>query len=291
MANSSSKDKAQSIAWKDWVLKMKCKLCESDNFSDLYEVDGRLIQKCSLCGLVRTKTDSFTNYQQYHRDTDYKKFEERFRNIFQKRFNRINRYKKGSRVLEIGCSTGLLLQIFQQAGWETWGVEPSHSYKTAQRRADKIIHSRFEEAALPENYFDVVVLNHVLEHVSDPVSILAKVKHVLKKGGIVYIDVPNFGSWGRQVEQQYWPLLLPYEHVHHFTPKTLSKTAEKAGLATIELKSWSGAFDVGNIFKYFIIPLKEKNFSFFSNLLDFPNNLVATIFDKGANLNLIAQKP
>ena len=85
-------------------------------------------------------------------------------------------------------------------------------------------------------------------------------------------------------------MFLPHEHVHHFDPVSLNKVVNKTGLKTIYKKTSSGVFDVANPIKYYLIPLKEKNLSFFANILDLPGNFISTALNMGTNLTLIAQK-
>ena len=103
------------------------------------------------------------DYQNYHRDADYMKFESLFRNVFLKRFSIIKSFSKSrGKVLDIGASTGIMLDIFKGEGWKTWGVEPSKSASVAKDKGHKVIKDIFERAELPKNYFDVIVLNHTL---------------------------------------------------------------------------------------------------------------------------------
>ena len=140
------------------------------------------------------------DYQNYHRDQDYMKFESLFRNIFLKRSSMIKSFSKSrGKVLDIGASTGIMLDIFKSEGWKTGGVEPSKSASAVKDKGHKLIKDIFERAKLPKNYFDVIVLNHTLEHMDDPLFVLKKVYSLLKKEGIVFIDVPNFGSLASRI--------------------------------------------------------------------------------------------
>src|SRR3989344_2615507 len=120
------------------------------------------------------------SYTDYHRDKDYQKFESQFRNIFQKRFNIIKRFVNSGRVLDIGASTGTMIDIFAEHDYETWGVEPSESAKVAAKKGHNIVRCFFEKVDLPENFFDLVIMNHTLEHMDDPTLVLRKVKKILR---------------------------------------------------------------------------------------------------------------
>jgi SAM-dependent methyltransferase len=132
--------------------------------------------------------------------------------------------------LDFGCSTGVLLQAFQQAfGTEGFGVEPGEVERsvTAQRGfgvADSL------DGLSPESMgsFDLVSFSHVLEHLPDPVESLRAIRETwLAPDGLVVVETPNlFGHPSFELG-----------HTVAFTARTLRLTLAAAGLATLELRS------------------------------------------------------
>ena len=224
------------------------------------------------------------DYGKYYRDEDYKKFERTFRNIFRKRFNRVSRLVPVGSVVDIGCSNGVFLDLFREKGFETWGVEPSENAALARAKGHKVLKSAFEKTNLPKNYFDLVILNHTLEHLDDPLGILKKVYGLLKKDGIIFVDVPNAGGLGVKLLGEYWPYRLPEEHKWQFTKQSLSKLFKKAGFKIIHFESRSGIFEYAN-------PLLELHRPrFLIDILTVPYSLVATLFNMGDSMSLIGRK-
>jgi 2-polyprenyl-3-methyl-5-hydroxy-6-metoxy-1,4-benzoquinol methylase len=91
--------------------------------------------------------------------------------------------------------------------------------------------------------FDVVRLNHVLEHTQNPVDELKIVRGLLNPGGIVYLSVPNIAGISARMKNMQSRLKLkgrPWRHyaaMHHlffFTPETLKAVATGAGLRPLE---------------------------------------------------------
>ncbi|KKQ95704.1 MAG: Methylase involved in ubiquinone/menaquinone biosynthesis [Candidatus Woesebacteria bacterium GW2011_GWB1_43_14] len=268
----------------------KCVVCESKQCEALFIIDEVKIVRCRDCGLVRTLGKAKISYKEYHRDDDYAKHEQLFRNIFHKRFDRVKRYKKGGRVLDIGASTGTMLQIFKFHGWDVWGVEPSNSAEGLSEKGIKCTNSTFEKAKLPTNYFDVVIINHVLEHVENPVSFLEKVNEVLKKDGIVYVDVPNFDSLISMIRGKNWKYLSPGEHLYHFTPKTLENTLKRAGFEIIWCGTSSGVFDVARPLLKLAYEARYLRRNFLFDIFRVPLDIASQISNRGASLAVIAKK-
>ena len=222
--------------------------------------------------------------ENYHRDEDYKKYESMFENIFLTRVRLINKFVKKGRMLEIGSATGVMLKLFVNRGWDGLGVEPSGSYIEAKKKGLRIINFTFEDAKLPKDYFNLVVLNHTLEHMDNPKQILEKINLLLKDGGIVFIDVPNFGSLSSKILGKKWPYLLPEEHKSQFTKESLTKLLEGSGFEILHWESRSGIFEYAN-------PLKElKRKRFLLDLFAFPYSLSATLLGMGDSMSFIAKK-
>lgn len=215
-------------------MKDKCISCKSSRFVVLYDFKKRKIVKCLKCGLVKTVGGENANYKRYHRNETYERLEEHFENLFVKRVSIIERFfSKPGKALEIGCSTGILLGLLRKRGWEVYGVEPSGAAKIARKKGIEVIQQIFEKADIPQNSFDLIILNHTLEHMKDPLSVLKKVYRLLKNNGLVFIDGPNFGSLSAAFLGKNWPYILPEEHIFHFTRQTLSKLLEKSGFRVV----------------------------------------------------------
>src|SRR6266404_1559250 len=209
------------------------------------------------------------NYKKYHRDKTYEENESHFWNIFKSRFAIANRLsQKPGRILDIGASTGTMLDVFRDNGWKAYGVEPSESAKIAKEKGHKIIKNYFEKAKLTNNYFDLVVMNHTLEHVDDAKFVMDKIYKVLKKNGIVLIDVPNAGGFGSRIMGDKWPHRLPKEHSYQFTRKSLEEIFEKSGFEVIHFESRSGIFEFANPFEEIWEALIQKKKRFFTDLIN-----------------------
>ncbi len=224
------------------------------------------------------------NYKKYHRDYDYEKYSSTFRNIFLTRYKLIKRYIKKGRVLEIGSSTGIFLEIFKENGFEVFGVEPSGSSEIAKKKGIKVYKGYFEKLDIPKNSFNLVILNHTLEHMEDPIFVLKKVNSLLKNNGLVFVDVPNAGGIPAKIFGDHWPYKLPNEHKWQFTKDSIFKVFKNTGFKILLWQSRSGLFEYSNP----LLELKRKSFLY--DLLTFPLSFVSTMLNMGDSMTIIAKK-
>jgi 2-polyprenyl-3-methyl-5-hydroxy-6-metoxy-1,4-benzoquinol methylase len=267
----------------------KCRVCGEPGLEKLFFSQGHEIVLCTTCHTVRTSNFHEPSYTQYHRDDEYASSELFFKYIFQKRFEIVTRFKStpGS-VLDIGAATGVLLDVFKEAGWKTYGIEPSESAHLAQKKGHTIFNTPLEETHITQK-FDVIIANHVLEHIENPKHFLDLAQKLLKKDGILYIDVPNFGGVRSRVMMSNWPYLLPTEHVHHFTLKSLSYLLETSGFEVVFETSRSGVFETSRPFEYLLQELIHLKKNFFNDLLSFPVDLFVTMLNRGDSIGIVSK--
>lgn len=100
------------------------------------------------------------------------------------------------RVLEVGCGEGgFISTVKKMTAAEAWGVDISEeSISIASEHIDKAICTDLTEdmSILPNNYFDAIFFNDVLEHIIDPESLLKDISSKLSSNGVVIASIPNF---------------------------------------------------------------------------------------------------
>ncbi|MFH1642941.1 MAG: glycosyltransferase [Nanoarchaeota archaeon] len=228
---------------------------------NLFDIGGTFtLWKCNECGLVYLSPrpakkemaiyyppDKYSSYQEY---SELNKFRAYIKNIIRTSLPGYNRgqktlrkilgkvfctpflplidiiipFKEKGKVLDIGCGNGEMIGWLNKYGWTTYGVEISA--KACMHASARGIHTfcgDINEACFPSEFFDVITINHVLEHTYDPVKLIKECHRILKKNGTLIIDVPNFGCYDSQIFKQYWFVLAVPTHLYHFTSNTLTK--------------------------------------------------------------------
>jgi len=142
------------------------------------------------------------------------------------------------KLLDLGCGNGLFLVLMRDAGWDVMGIEPDpEAAKVAQRELGSSVMLDLEQAAFPDESFDAVTLSHVIEHVHDPVALLAECRRVLKRGGSMVIVTPNINSLGHHKFGSSWRGLEPPRHLHIFSRRTLLLCCHRAGLRVRSIRT------------------------------------------------------
>lgn len=151
----------------------------------------------------------------------------------------------GKRGLELGPAEGEMTQFLINDFEQLTIVEGSADLLSQIPDRENLvkIHALFEEFQ-PEQPFDSIILEHVLEHVDDPVGLLTRVKNWLAPGGKLFLGVPNGNSIHRLVAVKMGLLDNPCQlnsrdlalgHRRVYTPLSFRVEIEKSGLTVLEM--------------------------------------------------------
>ena len=154
------------------------------------------------------------------------------------------RLPRQGRLLDVGCAAGFFLAE-AKAFYEVQGVELSawSSAYARDRLGLPVFTGTLQQAALPSAHFDVVTLWDVIEHVPDPVPLLAEAARLLRPGGRLVLTTGDWGSAYAQARQADWHLLTPPWHLSFFSRATMARAAERAGLRVLHCASEGVAGD------------------------------------------------
>ena len=128
--------------------------------------------------------------------------------------------KVGSKVLDIGCYDGSLMQMMMQRfGFDVYGCDPC-SYVASiavKKYREKVTVDYFSPSLYGRDYFDAVIFRNVLEHVPSPVQFLLDVKEVLKPNGHIVLEIPDGEN---RIANCVWGSVVP-EHATYFGEDSL----------------------------------------------------------------------
>ena len=134
--------------------------------------------------------------------------------------------RHGASVLDIGCGLGGMLDTLADAGWLTYGIDPAVR-SAFERHRDAV--------EIPTNaQFDLVILYHVLEHVTDPLAMLRRAAGALHIGGYLIVSVPNIDCADEHGDFNY--CLRSKTHVLAYSEVCMRWLTAEAGLALVSAR-------------------------------------------------------
>lgn len=254
----------------------ECPLCSSKNIFFLFKIikftDLFDIYKCSDCNFQfmnpifkKDFLKSLYSEKYYKGSSDYSYVDERkyFKYnsyVWDARLKNIRKYVNDGNFLDVGCSFGGLL-IRAQKYFNIYGIEISkYSYDHAKEFLGKNIHKgSLDNHHFKNDFFNVITMVEVIEHLQNPVKYLKESFDLLKYGGMLLIqtaDMEAKQSIDMGCDYHYY---LP-GHVSYFSEQNLTSTLEKIGFSkTIVFRP----VDFG------LIPKLLKSRSSFKSILDY----------------------
>ncbi len=148
-------------------------------------------------------------------------------------------------ILDIGCAQGAFLKLVKEkTSAETWGIEVvTEAAKNAKDNVDNILIGKIEEliGSIPNNYFDCITFNDVLEHLLDPTDVLKMIRPKLSENGIIIASIPNvryFKNLYELLVKKDWEYketgILDSTHLRFFTKISMRRMFEEAGYKLIK---------------------------------------------------------
>ncbi len=149
-------------------------------------------------------------------------------------------------LLDLGAGAGLLVVEARRRGLDATGVEPSRwlVQMAADLHGVALHQGIFPHPALAGRTFDVISLIEVIEHVSNPVALLADCSAALAEGGILMLVTPDARSLAaRLLGRRWWHFRLA--HVGYFHRRSLAAALRQAGLEPIQWMRAKWFFRIG----------------------------------------------
>lgn len=296
----------------EWIV---CDLCGSTQADHLIGPDewnqpvpqGLAMVRCRDCGLIYLNPrPTPAGIGQYYPE-DYMSFHRaiedepsrlmrwaRRRKLIQRRklLEKISA-RAGGAVLDVGCGTGLFLHEMELGGWQAKGVEPSPTAAAyARDRFGLDVTLGFlKDLDAPAASFDLITFWDVLEHTFSPSADLAAACSLLKPGGLLAVNVPNWQSIDRTLFGPHWIGYDPPRHLYVFTIQTLARLLEKSSFTPIRWASiMPGYFAAILSFESWLKARSPKLAPIAPKILNIPG--MRTVFEPYfALLNLLNRAP
>jgi 2-polyprenyl-3-methyl-5-hydroxy-6-metoxy-1,4-benzoquinol methylase len=227
-----------------------CPICDKKIFEEAYGKvhhvwsgghrtwDARQVV-CKNCGLIHTNprpsedilTAFYSAYMRYGNVSPY--FREK-----QIKFLADNFSPKNKTLLDIGAFNGQFIGLAKDKGFKVKGIEPSAEESAKARSNNLDVSEGYFNLSYVENNpekYDVITILHVLEHIERPLEFLELALRASKKGGYIYIEVPDTTQAFAENIADFFSI----QHLNHFTPGSLRNLASQAGVEIVKIEQES----------------------------------------------------
>ncbi len=226
----------------------KCTICsETNQDGTLLDYQGNEYAICSNCGTWYQVNTTIVKYDATYwgevMDPDGVKrnlTEERdskIKNWYGNTINHINTIPHG-KILDIGAGLGFFLSAISDK-WEKHAFDISEEALSFIKKTTPAVyrHNNLDDIVekLGNEYFDVIMCYHVIEHLPDASSLIDSMNDLLKPGGLMIIGTPNAESYtAKRFKGNF--RLLDRTHLSILTKKSISLLIKKYKLKIIEME-------------------------------------------------------
>lgn len=214
-----------------------CPVCGSSKSVPIFNKSGGTYAKCTNCTMV------FLNpvFKDRALDKHYRKLDSGqaaivqgesafYREIYLKGLNAVSRFVKKGKIFDLGCSSGIFLDIAKSKEWKTYGLEVGEAEAALCREKGHVLYTKKLQDEKITEKFDAISLWDVFEHLPHGKDELKLLKSMLNPGGVIFLQIPNSGSLAARMMRDKCRMFDGIEHVNLYNPKTIQLIAQKVGL-------------------------------------------------------------
>ncbi len=227
-----------------------CPVCQSQTFEEYLTVQDYTVSQeqfkivtCQKCGFRFTnprpndeaigeyyKAESYISHTNTSKGLISKIYQEVRKFTLKGKLNLINRlYPQKGKLLDVGCGTGMFLNVARENGWKVNGIEPDAGARAIAEETNQIKINDEILSSFQNETFEVISLWHVLEHIHQLNDTIDWLKERLSKDGSLIIAVPNHESKDAEIYQEKWAAYDVPRHLYHFSQHTIKELFAKHG--------------------------------------------------------------
>jgi len=226
-----------------------CLICGGQRHVPIFNEFGIDILRCRECRHVFSAFPADPHYEGFWGeevpDSEHFYWQTARSPMYEDFFRRFLTERSG-RLLDMGSGLGFFLKAAAaHRSWEVYGCEISPAavkYATERLGLTNISRTRLQDADLPPNFFDIITMWDVLDHIAQPDSVLTHCHTLLKRGGVCFIRVPNISVqlWRARLKKLFYGIrdgenyLQAKNHPHHYATSTIRRLFERNGFSRVQ---------------------------------------------------------
>ncbi|PWK17848.1 2-polyprenyl-3-methyl-5-hydroxy-6-metoxy-1,4-benzoquinol methylase [Arcicella aurantiaca] len=232
-----------------------CPVCQNNTFVEFLKVQDFTvsqekfsIQECKSCGFKFTNPrPEIAKIGDYYKAESYISHTNTSKGLISKLYHSVRKYtlkgklnlinslipQKG-KLLDVGCGTGMFLNVCREDGWKVNGIEPDNGARQIAEEINKATIKTEILSSFQNETFDIITMWHVLEHVHLLNETVDWLKERLSDKGYLIIAVPNHESKDAEIYQEHWAAYDVPRHLYHFSQKSIKQLFEQKGFSLKE---------------------------------------------------------
>jgi SAM-dependent methyltransferase len=235
------------------AMRVACPLCDCPESRYERTVAGFALERCGTCGHVFMSPQFAPDeIEELYKDRDANDLTAIYSRMaasdsvlreYHGKLDELERFlPRRGRLLDFACGAGTFFELAQRRGWDAHGTELGEwARHAADARGLTNLHiGMLKDLQFPTASFDAVYAAQVFEHLPRPCDELREIRRILKPGGLLYVDVPNYRTLSIVVGRDDFMLNEPPQHVNYFRARTLRAMLVAAGFDVTRVASSGG---------------------------------------------------
>jgi SAM-dependent methyltransferase len=251
--------------------KRNCPACSANDERALFRKSGGSYVACNKCSMVYLNPVFKDDILEEHYRSNHQLQGEAVANdlefysaLYSKGLSSITKsYPELGNILDVGCSTGIFLDIAKSHGWETFGLELNKKEAEIAKLKNHLIEEEMINSVKFDKKFSAITLWDVFEHIKDGFQFLNDAKKLLKKDGIIFIQSPSRDALAAKIMQSDCNMFDGLEHVNLYGIQSLTILTKSAGFKIDNYETVISEIGViNNYLEYYdpyLGPSKNKN--------------------------------
>lgn len=214
-----------------------CPACAGERSIQIAQFSDSSVLRCKTCSTVYRSIVRRFNY-----DESYTASAPAIPAYVTARQNELiasfGQYRVTNRYLDVGFGRGGTLRAAFSANWDVYGAELSRSaIEMATREGFNVTYGELSQVNYPDDYFDVIVMSELIEHLEDPIPLLREASRILRHGGLLYLTTPHGDGVTRRLLCERWTVLARYEHIQLFSKEGVERMITANGFRDISVET------------------------------------------------------
>lgn len=156
-------------------------------------------------------------------------------------------------LLDVGCGFGHYLDVAKRLGFDAGGYEiDAGRVAICKAKGYQIWSGATLDSVPADTKWDVILLNHVIEHLREPEDVLRHIHARMHKHSILYVSCPNFRSLRARIKGEHYEHICPPEHIQYFSELSLLRALENADFKKLSIRHATHELHVKDLFAFLL---------------------------------------